>query len=120
MEHMKTSKANFNTFKKELDKLLKIYGLVGWEVVVIHEYIDDATVTQTQADFPSRSVVFTFNTFCLSKPSVGDLRDSAHHEVLELLLWKLGALVPIEKAVQEREEVHAVVQTLINVARGKK
>ena len=110
---MKTTAKDFKLFKDEVERLLKVYGLMGWEYSIIHKKIDDITVSQTQADFPTRTVVFTLNTNKLQGTET--LLDSALHEVLELLLWRLEEMSC--KSVSTREEVHSIIQTLINVRR---
>jgi hypothetical protein len=113
---METTKRQYKLFTAAIKRLLIKYGLTSWEVAFEHEYIDQRTISTTVPELSSRIVVFTLNTKFLS-PDLTDkeLRETAKHEVLELLFHKLEDMVCKSKAEEAREEVHAIIQTLLNV-----
>ena len=115
---MKTTKSDFSVFKKEVVRLLGVYGLTDWEFTVIHKYIDNSTVSQTAAHFESRMVIFTLNTVIDFNSDITFIKNSAHHEVLELLLWRLESWTCASRKTMAREEVHAIIQAIIN-AKGR-
>ena len=113
---MKTNKKHFKLFTEEIKRLLKLYGLQSWEVLYCHEFVDMRTIATTSPELASHIVVFTLNTKFVS-PDLTDieLRATALHEVLELLFTKLESLCCSCKKDESREEVHTIIQTLINV-----
>ena len=116
---MKTTKKQFNSFRKELKRLLKLYGLCSWDVHYEHDRIDGRAISTTVPELASHIVVFTLN-----KHFIGDditqeeFDDIALHEVLELLFTKLEDMVCTCKKDEAREEVHTIIQTIINVNRS--
>ena len=113
---MKTTKKQFAIFKSEIKKLVKIYGLTSWEVICVYEKIDERSIATTAADPDPRIVVFTLNTeFMGDKITDKEVKDIALHEVFELLLNRLEDMVCTSRQKEAREEVHAIIQTLINV-----
>ena len=114
----KTTKKQFNMFRREIKNLLKLYGLMDWEVIYCHEQIDGRAIATTAPELESRIVVFTLNMRYISDdPPMSDieLKAIALHEVLELLFTKLEDMVCKSNITAAREEVHAIIQTLINV-----
>ena len=112
---MKTTTEQFRFYKSEVKRFLKMWGLVGWDAAIVHEKVDKFTVTNMDAHRESRSVVFKFNTKVVDDYEENDVSDSAFHEVLELLFDKLEGMVCESKKDEAREEVHAIIQTIINV-----
>ena len=112
---MKTTTEQFRFYKSEVKRFLKMWGLVGWDAAIIHKKVDKFTVTQMEKHRESRSAVFTYNKTVVDDYTENNVSDSALHEVLELLLDKLESMVCEAKKDEAREEVHAIIQTIINV-----
>ena len=55
---MKTTVEQFEMFKAEVRRLLKLYGLVCWDAVFEHKLIDNTTDSQIQEFHESKSVIF--------------------------------------------------------------
>jgi hypothetical protein len=114
---MKVTKKTFKLFKKEVKRLFKVWGLMSYELYVEHEDIDESIMAHTQVDLTARQAVIT-----LSKKSDGcipieKLNDYALHETLETLFWRLESFAGKAYKDDAREEVHAIIQTIINVVR---
>ena len=112
---MKTSKKDFGIFKKEVLRLVDAYSLKSWELHVDHEKVDESTLASTQTDMEARQCVITLNTDWQDPVSARALKDVALHEVLELLFAKVESFVCESKRDLAREEVHAIIQTFINM-----
>jgi hypothetical protein len=113
---VKTTKEHFEFYKSEVKKNLKLWGLVGWDAIIIHKKIDEYTITQMENHREARAVIFTFNTDI--HKSYGDdypTSVSALHEVLELFFDKIENMVCASLKEEAREEVHKLIQTIINV-----
>ena len=116
---MKTTKKQFTLFKREVKSNIKLYGLVDWDVVIVHEQAGTRTISTTVPELESRIVVFTLNTNIASEPITDEeLKEIAVHEVLELLFTKLEDMVCKSAKTAAREEVHALIQTFININRS--
>ena len=116
---MITTVKHFKMFKATLRKLIKLWGLSSWEVVYDHEYVDKRTIATTAPELASRIVVFTLNTDFAGEQTDKELKETALHEVLELLMTKLESMVCTSRKDEAREEVHAIIQTIINVINKK-
>ena len=112
---METTKRHFKLFKGEIKKLLRIYGLISWEVIYEHDSIDQRTIATTAPELTSRIVVFTLNTRFEGEITDKELKETAFHEVLELLFTPIEDMVCTCKKDEAREEVHKIIQTMINV-----
>ena len=114
---MKTKSKHFEIYKKEIFRLQKEYGLMGWEGHVIHREIPNDTVSQIHINRTARNFVVELNIDYddVEPVTVTGLKNSAKHEMLELLFSNLEDMVCESKKEQAREEVHAIIQTLINI-----
>jgi len=113
---MKTTPKHFIFFEKSVRKLVKLFGLVSYEVYIDHDKIEGSTFAQTHADLENRQAIITLNTDSndLEKISKRKIYNAAFHEVMEVLFWKLESYVSPHLKKEAREEVHAIIQTIIN------
>jgi hypothetical protein len=114
---MKTNKKHFEIFKMEFTKRQKEFGLIGYDSHILHQYIDPNTVSEIHINQEARNFIVILNTKWedIEKVSSTSLKNSALHEVLELLLNKIESFACESKKEQAREEAHVIIQTLINV-----
>ena len=111
---MKTTKKQFEIFKKEVEGLLIEYGLLSWEKNIEHTKLNDDTIAGTATNIEARNFTIMLNTEPPYKLSSKDLKHSAHHEVLEVFFCKIEDMVCEANINRAREEIHAMTQTLIN------
>jgi hypothetical protein len=113
---VKTTKEHFEFYKSEVKKNLKLWGIIGWDAIIIHKKIEKHTITQMENHREARAVVFTFNTDIVDDYEDNyAIPDSALHEVLELFFDKIENMVCASKKEESREEIHKLIQTIINV-----
>jgi len=113
---MKTTKADFDLFKKECKKWIDKLNLNNWEYEFSHEFIGDNIVATTESTFKSKMVLIKLNTdidkFKGSK--IVYIKSVAHHEILHVLLENLYHLA-IARDFGEGyylAEEHAVIHRL--------
>ena len=86
---MKTTPAQYNRFKRNVEAWLKEFGLTGWNVVFRHGGLDDKCVrAQTEYDMENRQAEFKFNKehdVAGSRNEIEDVQELALHETLKLL-----------------------------------
>jgi len=111
---MKTTLKHFKIFKDELKYWMARLGLVGWEKHIEHKGIDEDTLANTGCNQTAKQFVITLNTEWPDKPKDTELMSVACHESLEVLFDKLESFARPDKAEEAREEVHAIIQTLLN------
>lgn len=77
----------FKLFKDEVERWLTQFGLLEWSVTVNRDVICAGSKAWTQANITGRSVGIFINEDAECHKDDNDIRKSAFHEVLELLLW---------------------------------
>ena len=86
---MKTSKQDFEFFKKECEKWVDRFKLDDWKVVYDHEKIGDA-FAETHLNIDHHKVNIVFNTFNEDQIyNREDMAETAKHEVIHILLGNL-------------------------------
>ena len=117
---MKTTKKQFTLFKREIKSNIKLYGLMDWDVIIEHVQAGARSIATTVPELESRIVVFSLNTNILMDSALTDkdIKEVALHEVLELRFTKLEDMVCKSMKTAAREEVHALIQTFININRS--
>ncbi|MBU1235046.1 MAG: hypothetical protein KKC77_19335 [Proteobacteria bacterium] len=113
----KTTKAHFETFKKEAQDWVKVLGLIGWEITYKHEDMpNDLAVCRGNLGAMAADIVLGKDWD--DEPITEDaIVNSAHHEVLELLLFEMAILAESRYCTGQQLETarHRVIQTLMNV-----
>lgn len=111
----KTNKKHFDIFKKETLKWIEYFGLKDWEIRLEHA-TDEENMAYVLINSVNRFAMIGLSKTWSCKPSVKELKQSAFHEVLELLLEKIvftaskGSLGDVE--IQEAK--HDVIRRLEN------
>jgi len=114
-KYLKTTEIDFDIFKDECEKWIKIFGLSGWYVSYRHEPMDKTYSANICYCFSSRTATIKLNTFRLEHECTElSLRKSAFHEVCELFLGKITCLAESRylSAGQIEEETHNIIRTL--------
>lgn len=117
----KTTKDQFELFKKECEFWIDYFGLKGWRV----EYSHKKTVDEARADIiwncAGRIATITLNTIWVDEDRCvitnDNVRRSAFHEVCELFLARLNMMAngKIDNQPHDvNEETHNLIRTLEN------
>lgn len=112
---MKTTKADFELFCKECYDWVKYFNLEEYEIVFKHTKIDGA-YADTCTDAQSHQALIRLNVVWPESPTELTIRQTAFHEVIELLLGRLRCFSS-SRFVLEREideAVHGVIMRLQN------
>lgn len=120
---LKTTPKHFEIFKKECDRLLRVWGLDGWNVSYLHKKMGDR-YAETYRRLTSRQATIALNTEWgvedVRPLSEKELNKLAKHEVLHVLLGRLGicaeARYVTETEVEEAE--HEVIAHLLKIING--
>jgi len=115
---MKTSKAQFNIFKREVEKWVKVLGLTDWYLDIEWENLDEETFAQCLLNYNGQSAIISLNKeSCQVKINTNVIKEAAVHEVLELLLADLGALLEARDFSPDSYEksTHKVINRLAKV-----
>ena len=116
---MDVTKKKFIIFKEEMERLQVVWGLVSFSYLIDHSDLDSGTHAQTSVNQQARDVVVELNKEVNSISGDRDIKETALHETLEILLDKLESMVCESRSDEAREEVHGIIQTIINVLRRK-
>ena len=81
----KVTKKDFEIFKKEADKWIRILGLVNWEIRYCYDVDNDCRASCT-ADHNGRIATLALALRWNYKPKVAEIKKVAFHEVIELFL----------------------------------
>ena len=113
----KTSKSDFEVFKKKCKKWIEFFGLKGWEIDFAHKDMGDSLACCSMGALENRSVTIILSTKWDIRPSVKELGITAFHEVCELLLMRLRVLCTYRYTteLEIKEEIHTLIRTLENV-----
>jgi len=118
ISQVKISRKHFDAFRKECNRWMQRYGLSDWRVTFQHEDLYGQTWATCERNPESRLASLTLATWVVPGGSPVDaetISDTAHHEVLHILLAELTALV-FRRSVQEEEidgSEHAIVNRII-------
>jgi len=112
-----TTKEEFELFKSECLKWIKLFGLVDWRAVFAHEKLDDSFAAIRIKGLEDRIVIFILALEIYNEEESLDIRMYAFHEVMELLLHPLDYIGTCRYAQPEEFDAarHAIIRTLENV-----
>lgn len=83
---MKTSKKDFEYFKKRCEHWIEFWGVKDWEVCFFFEYFEEGGRAKCKHN-PHAGVASIFlNTYAYDKQTKKDLDRSAFHEVMHIVL----------------------------------
>jgi len=112
----KTTKKDFELFRREVERWLEIYGLKGWSVEILHKtYVENSSASLFYRVGARDAEYYLSKDFGKDKTELG-VRLAAFHEVTHHLLGKL-IHVAVERSHDEdmiNAEEHEVIKTLQN------
>jgi hypothetical protein len=118
---MKTTKAQFEIFKKECLKWINFFGMIDFEYFFYHEEPNDSDGNMracVRVDIVGRIVsFFLIPDWKREITNERTVKKVAFHEVCEVLLWKLagGAIGDIHLNLKQTvEETHKIIRILEN------
>ena len=113
-EDWKTTKGHLKVFEVYVKKWQKVFGLFDWDIDVSRMDLGDDTGTAAAAfaDINSRMAEIILNKTWNLKPTKELLNQAAFHEICELLIEPLRAMVNTRKKYNE-EDIANVSHTLI-------
>ena len=89
----KTTKKDFQEFKKEAWYWIEYFGLKSWEYDFRHEKTDfENARAEYTAYLEARYVCIRLNITFAFKPNLKEIRSAAFHEICHLLLIDLSQL----------------------------
>lgn len=114
----KTSKADFEIFKRECQRCVDMLGLKNWDIDYEHSKCEDGNAAECCTSYIGQQAVLRLGLERLSLPCTAQsIKETARHEVLELLLSSFGALNNSRFDVSEGEVDHVrheIIQRLLN------
>ena len=116
----KTTKVQFELFKKECEFWIDHFGLKGWHVEYIHQNHDDGRACcgwKISGRIANITLSTEWEDWRKEPITENDIKRSAFHEVCELLLSRLSMMAKNRIANHDDvvdEEVHNIIRTLEN------
>lgn len=111
---------HFNYFKTYAEDLINQLGMSDWEVNFVFEESGD-NLASCQTNWRARYAVLTLNNVWRQQPTQDSLKNTAYHEVLELLLDDIDYAYSVQSLSEgDRDTVvararHAVIHRLMGV-----
>lgn len=102
-----------NDYTDYCNEYLDLFGLREWEVICMSQKMDDLAACSADRD-GRLALLLLANEWKAIKPDESGLRDAALHEVLELLLWDLCAILKDPRTSDEEINAtrHSVIRRL--------
>jgi len=123
---IQTTKEHFEIFKRGADRWIKFFGLTEWEVYYSHKKLNGLKA-QCSYNLVARNATLSLSTHytdgIIDYNLEDDIRQSAFHEVCELLIGPLRSMVEQRFVLgidDVNEECHRIIRRLENsVFKGK-
>lgn len=121
-----TTQTHFNKFKKFVDKWIKNFGLLQWEIGCHHQ--DDEEDSENDLAYTTfvidnrRADIFLTNEWC-TEVTDDELEKTAFHEVCEVFLLNIRGIATrrINVSAEDIEgAIHEIIRTLETVVLEKK
>ena len=113
---VKTTKKDFEIFKKECQKWIEILGLKDWHFWFEHAETGENCIAQYEDEPIGRSCVTYFTTGLSEKLSIHDIKSAAFHEMIELYLNDLRKMAMEKFSYNEVDKAtHRIVRMLEHV-----
>jgi len=110
----KTTKKDFQEFKKECEYWIKYFRISGWEIHFIHSSDPDGRACCFW-DEPGRISTISLNLSWSMTPVKNEIKRTAFHEVCELLLARLqNQAMEIKAKLYVSETAHEIIRVLEN------
>jgi len=115
---MKTTKKDFEIFKKEFLKWFNVFGLKDWKIYFFHDQIDETSYANITYNVAGRVATVRFNLEHNGR--YNNIKETAFHEVCELLLGKLVAVAEYRYVTENEitEATHDIIRRLEKVIFG--
>jgi len=117
MKKYKTTKKEYEIFQKEFNRLIKLFGLIYYDITFTHK-IDDNNYASITVDEESKRATVNFTTY-LSRDELSDFNPKriGRHEASHLLINRLGWLGEKRYATESEidEEEEKIVRILAKV-----
>lgn len=114
---MKTTKKQFDLFKKECKKWRKVFGLISYDVnYKLGTDEDNVGECKYPTNIGDRNVRLSFNSNSGSLTNY-EIKKIAFHEVMELFLYKLVELAETRYITSQEvyDAIHEIIYTLEHV-----
>ena len=112
----KTTTADFEVFKTECEYWIRYFGLIEYRVDFYHRELDG--VGETNVNTNRSDMVASISLgICWKNMDVSDfmIRQTAFHEVVELLTWEYGDIIWNKTGQEyERTAAHRLIRRLEN------
>jgi hypothetical protein len=112
-EKVKTSKAHFRMFDRQVSKWLVVLGLTSqWKVFVSHVELMGRSMAETECDYPSKTAsIFLNKVWEDTEVTERELDETAFHEVLEIAFDRLDSMAKISCQRDKVDEArHDIIQ----------
>ena len=112
----KTTKKDFELFKKECEKWIEIIGLKDWHIWYEHGGTDEGNIAEFITDSAGRACSIWFADEISGDKTDYDVKSTAFHEIIEIYMIDLRNMA-LESCSRERVDsaTHRVVRMLENV-----
>lgn len=113
----KQSNSNdFNTFAKNVYRYADAIGLSGWDIITVHDELDDDKIATCQYDIESMHAVIIFNTNAvLTGNSETTLKRIALHEVQHIAQARISYIARTGQIGDEEVNLTSAKHELINM-----
>ncbi|MHC4417213.1 MAG: hypothetical protein ACYSU6_01360 [Planctomycetota bacterium] len=111
-----TNRKHFKIFKEEAEYWIKRLGITDWEISFEHQDFEDR-VAGISWNYKQRwAVLYLSKDFGTIEPTDYEIRNSAYHEVKEVMLAPLRCISSWRyiQPDQIETEIHAVIKRMIN------
>lgn len=113
---IKTTKKDFELFKRECQKWINIVGLKDWHIWYEHGKTAEDSIAEYSVGHSGRACVIYFTLGVYEKLSNHDIKCAAFHEIIEIYMVEIRkmALTTYSYDVVD-EATHRIVRMLENV-----
>jgi len=120
MKTYQLGEKKLNDYTEYCEEYIDVFGLREWEVLCMSQEMDSLAACSGDRD-GRMAILLLAKEWKAVKPDEAGLRDAALHEVLELLLWDLCALLKDPRTSEEEINAvrHAVIRRLEYVLKGR-
>lgn len=98
---------HFQWFREEAEALLERLGITDWSVEWVLDECEDGNHAECRVNRAARRCILALSTVWYSEPTEDAVRESARHEVLELLLDDMEQIFWLE-SLSEDDKHHAI------------
>lgn len=100
---------HFQIFQNEAQALLAKLGITDWSIAWTFEECEDGNHAECRVNRAARHCIFALSRVWWKEPTECAIKDSAQHEVLELLLDDMEQIFWLE-SLSEDDKHHAIAR----------